>query len=137
MLVDRRTNVCETALSLAGPVVAALQNETCPESGHQAVHAMYRLLLGYRSHGFQGLSDTSEEKNFEALKQAFDTAFSDIFPGEPVAAAVNRMKPVLKNLLDPETIKDPDPDDRDLATAFFQRLVVTLSADPSNPEFQA
>ena len=137
MLVDRRTDVCETALSLAGPTLVSLQAGSCPASDSQVIQNMYRVLLGYSMHGFQGIPELPEDDNLDALKRAFATAFSDSFPEDSVAVAVDCMKPVLKDVLHPNAANPPKPYLRDRTLRFFQKLVSALSEDPSSPGFQS
>ena len=97
--------------------------ESAPAAGN-AINNMYRLLLGYGSHGFYGYVEhprpedegsltsllTSSDRNVGDLRQALDETFRSVFAGQNPAAAISNMKPVLRMAAFPAGDEKPNPE---------------------------
>lgn len=105
-----------------------------------AINNMYRLLLGYGSHGFYGYVEharpedegsltsllTSSDRNVGDLRQALDETFDTVFAGKDAASAISDMKPVLRMAAYQEGDEKPNPEAVRQTEKFFEVFLERL-----------
>ena len=108
-----------------------------------AINNMYRLLQGYRSHGFYGFVEaphtdeeasqtssllTSVDRNVVDLKHALDETFDSVFKDQDPGLAIDSMKVVLRIAAYPQEGETPDPEEVSRAESFFRTFLDKLQA---------
>lgn len=106
-----------------------------------AMNNMFRLLQGYRSHGFFGFFETapaddevmqtsslltSVDRNVADLKHALDESFVAVFNGQDPGEAIDDMKVVLRFAAYPSNEDVPDEGDKERTKAFLRTLLEKL-----------
>lgn len=141
MAAYEQNDARDAARLLASMTLAGLRNERSTSIGN-AINNMYRLLVGYRSHGFYGYADhvgpddesamtslhTSSDRNVGDLREALDASFTSVFGMEDPAHAIEGMKVVLRMKAFPKANEEPDADELERASRFFQTLLQKLEA---------
>ena len=141
MAAYEQNDARDAARLLASRTLEGLSRSDPERSLGNAINNMYRLLQGYRSHGFLGYVEqarsedegsmtsllTSSDRNVGDLKHALDETFATVFQGD-AGAAIDAMKDVLRMAAYPEWGKNPDPAEVDRAKRFFSVLLEKLKA---------
>jgi hypothetical protein len=126
MIADYRLNEArDAARMLASMTLDGLRSRDPAGARGNAINNMYRLLQGYRSHGFCGLM-TSADRSVGDMKLALDETFAAVFGGVDPGAAIEGMKGVLRMVAYPVAGESPDPEDMACAERFFSAFLGNL-----------
>jgi len=142
MAAYEQNDARDAARLLATRTLEGLRGPVPARSLANAINNMYRLLQGYRSHGFYGYVEqarsedegsmtsllTSSDRNVGDLKHALDETFESVFHDEDPGAAIDRMKDVLRLAAYPVAGESPDPAEVARADRFFSALLDNLKA---------
>lgn len=127
---------------LACRTLEGLRHRDRAPSLENAINNMYRLLQGFRSHGFYGYVEhapSEEERSLSAMlspsdrnvgdvKHALANAFQSAFGEEDPRCAIDGMRTVLRIVAYPEDGGTLDPAEVERTTRFFEALVQNLEA---------
>lgn len=130
----------ETARLLASMTLQGLRHDRNDALVGNAINNMYRLLQGYRAHGFYGYVEdrriheegsttsllTSTDRNVTDLKHALDSAFCTVFGDVDPHQAIEGMKVVLRMTAYPRAEDAVDVGEAQRAEAFFSTLLHNL-----------
>lgn len=133
MAAYEQNDAVDAARLLATRTLEGLRKPSPSPYYGNAINNMYRLLQGYRAHGFYGyvepaLSEdegsmtsllTSSDRNVGDLKHALDEAFQRVFHDQDPDSAIDGMKDVLRMVAYPEEGEVPDPEELSKADQFF------------------
>lgn len=142
MAAYEQNDARDAARLLASMTLAGLRDNDHGASINNAINNMYRLLVGYRAHGFYGYADhagqedessmtslrTSSDRNVGDLREALDAAFDTVFVGVDPDQAIEGMKVVLRMKAFPKPNDDPDEQAVERASYFFETLLQKLEA---------
>lgn len=142
MAAYEQNDARDAARSLASITLEGLRDNRHDDFVGNAIDNMYRLLQGYRTHGFYGYVDeqpaedegsldsllTSADRNVGQLKLALDTTFEAIFTGQDCGRAIDEMKNVMLVAAYPEDGGEIDEQKAEQAKRFFAALVENLKA---------
>lgn len=142
MAAYEQNDALDAARLLAVRTLEGLRCRDVGMSHGNAINNMYRLLQGYRSHGFYGYSEearpedegamtsllTTSDRNVADLKHALDETFDSVFRGVDPGEAIDGMKGVLRMVAYPAAGEDPDPEEVARAERFFAVLLDHLKA---------
>ena len=142
MAAYEQNDARDAARLLATRTLEGLHRRETGDSVGNAINNMYRLLQGYRSHGFYGYVEhersddegamtsllTSSDRNVGDLRHALDATFESVFKDEDPGTAIDRMKGVLRMAAYPTASDRPDPAELARAERFFAALLVNLKA---------
>ena len=142
MAAYEQNDARDAARVLATMTLEGLRHDRQGESVGNAINNMYRLLQGYRSHGFYGYVDharaedeasmtsmtTSSDRNVGELKHALDATFESVFKGEDRGSVIDGMKLVLRMAAYPKDGDQPDPTQQERAETFFSTFLDNLEA---------
>lgn len=139
MAAYEQNDARDAARMLALRSLAGIRAED--QSAGNAIENMYRLLQGYRSHGFYGYGETSPsdddaslslmtstDRNVGELKVALDHAFDVAFNHSDLGLAIDRMKQVFLSSAYPDTGAHAEAVDRDQTVRFLTALLDSLEA---------
>lgn len=142
MAAYEQNDARDAARMLATVTLEGLRHDRRGRSVGNAINNMYRLLQGYRSHGFYGYVDdvraddeasltsllTSSDRNVGELKHALDATFESVFKNEDRGEAIEGMKVVLRMAAFPREGDQPDPAGIAQAEIFFSTFLHNLEA---------
>lgn len=139
MAAYEQNDARDAARMLAHRTLAGIRAED--NAAGNAIENMYRLLQGYRSHGFYGYGEKapsddeaslslmmSTDRNVGELKLALDHAFVVVFDDADRGAAIDRMKQVFLSSAYPEEGARAEPADREQTEQFLKALLDSLEA---------
>lgn len=133
MAVHEQNDARNSARLLARMALSGIEDRASAPSMATAMNNMYRLLEGYRSHGFFALDDEAGQKDDYSLtsllppaerhvgevKAAFDQTFQVLFQDVPPDAALDSIESVLRFVTYPDKGPEPDVMEVDRAREFF------------------
>jgi hypothetical protein len=142
MAAYEQSDARDAARLLATRTLEGLRCRDPAGSLGNAIDNMYRLLQGYRSHGFFGYVEqarseeegsmtsllTSSDRNVSDLKRALDDTFKSVFQDLDPGTAIDGMKRVMRIAAYPEAGESPDPAEVARAERFFSVLLDNLKA---------
>lgn len=116
MAAYEQNDARDSARLLASMTLEGLDHPDRGPELKNAINNMYRLLNGYRSHGFYGCVDhdasdeqfnalqASSDRNVGDLREAFEHTFSDVFNGAEPGEAIDAMKGVFLGVVDGQLV---------------------------------
>lgn len=142
MAAYEQNDARDAARLLASMTLEGLRQDRQDALVGNAINNMYRLLVGYRAHGFYGYSEgaqaeddgaltsllTSTDRNVADLKHALDAAFGSAFAGSDPGKAIDEMKVVLRMTAFPREGEHPNVTDVARTETFFTALLDKLQA---------
>lgn len=142
MAAYEQNDARDAARQLAVRTLAGLRGAQHGPGLGNAINNMYRLLQGYRSHGFYGFVDhvhpeeevsmtsllTSSDRNVGDLREALDQTFHSVCGEQDPANVIDEMKLVLRMVAYPAEGDDVDPGERERLAKFFETLLQNLEA---------
>jgi hypothetical protein len=142
MAAYEQNDARDAARLLATMTLEGLRDDRHDALVGNAINNMYRLLQGYRAHGFYGYVEeqrseedtsmtsllTSSDRNVGDLKHALDATFGSVFEGQDPGQAIEDMKVVLRMTAYPREGETPDTAEVARAETFFSTLVDKLEA---------
>lgn len=140
MAAYEQNDARDAARLLASMTLEGLRHARNDSLVGNAINNMYRLLVGYRAHGFYGYSEeahpddddaqtsllTSSDRNVADLKHALDAAFGSAFAGKDPGEAIDEMKVVLRMTAFPREGDHADPSEIARTESFFTTLLDKL-----------
>jgi hypothetical protein len=142
MAAYEQNDARDAARLLATMTLEGLRHDRRDPLVGNAINNMYRLLQGYRAHGFYGYVEerrpddetsmtsllTSAERNVGELKHALDETFGSVFEGQDPGKAIDDMKVILRMTAYPREGETLDTAEVARVEAFFSTLVDKLQA---------
>jgi hypothetical protein len=140
MAAYEQNDARDSARLLAVRTLEGLEGRHQSELVSNAINNLYRLLIGYRSHGFYGCAEpvrsdddvsmtamlTSTDRNVSDLRSALDKAFESAFVNQDVGRAINHMKVVLRTAAYPADSDLLDQEALVKTKQFLQELLKNL-----------
>jgi hypothetical protein len=140
MAAYEQNDARDSARLLAVRTLEGLEGRHQSELVSNAINNLYRLLIGYRSHGFYGCAEpvrsdddvsmtamlTSTDRNVSDLRSALDKAFESAFGNQDVGRAINHMKVVLRTAAYPADSDLLDQEALVKTKQFLQELLKNL-----------
>ncbi|HEX8124239.1 MAG TPA: hypothetical protein VF548_01515 [Allosphingosinicella sp.] len=142
MAAYEQNDARDAARLLATMTLEGLRHDRRDPLVGNAINNMYRLLQGYRAHGFYGYVEdrraedetsmtsllSSSERNVGELKHALDETFETVFGDQDPGSAIDGMKVVLRMTAYPREGEMPNSVEIARAEEFFSTLLDKLRA---------